>query len=284
MKATRYASTFAGSANDARDYFLSCRKQIAHGRIVSCLSCGLVYTSPQFMPVEYDSIYRELSQRRADAADFEEVEKRRFSRLAAFTRIHTRPGSFLDFGCGGGGGAFLDVMNDTQGLGFDVGQVGSRKSAGGRDIVTGDFASLRQDARFTDGAFSFVTAFDVLEHLPDLPLYLEQFHRMIARGGHLIVTVPNVESLAAKVTGERWNMILLEHLWYFSPDTLRRILARHGFEHIVTRTMPYEATLAHFFNRLAQTYRLKRIPLPKAIASLAIPVPIGLMAAVFRRM
>src|SRR6516164_9139674 len=71
MKATRYASTFAGSANDARDYFLSCRKQIAHGRIVSCLSCGLVYTSPQFMPVEYDSIYRELSQRRADAADFE---------------------------------------------------------------------------------------------------------------------------------------------------------------------------------------------------------------------
>ncbi len=279
--ATLYESTFSGTAGQAAEYFLSHRTKTAHGRIVNCLECGFVFTSPQFTPAEYDLIYQAAPQQPIDGVDFAAAEKLRFSRLAEFARSHTRSGPFLDFGCGGGG--FLDVMDDGSGLGFDVGSVGMRKSAGGRDILTGDFSSLQENQRFSDGAFSFVTAFDVLEHLPDLPLYLDQLHRIIRSGGHLIVTVPNVESMAARLTGERWNMILLEHLWYFSPGTLQRILARHGFELVVTRNMSYEAPLSHFFNRLAQMYRLKRIVLPKFMSSLAIPVPIGLMATVFRR-
>jgi SAM-dependent methyltransferase len=279
--ATRHESTFSGSAAQAPEYFLSHRKKVAHGRVVNCLDCGFIYTSPQFSPAEYDLIYQTAPQRPPGEVDFLEAEKLRFSRLAAFVRKHAKPGSFLDFGCGDGG--FLDIMNDERGQGFDVGEPGMRSSAGGRVIVTGNFSNLQEKERFTDGAFSFVTAFDVFEHLPDLPLYLDQMHRIIQKHGHLIVTVPNADSVAAKITGERWNMILLEHLWYFSPDTLKRLVSRHGFEHVETRSMPYEASLSHIFNRLAQTYHLSRISLPKVLASLTIPLPIGLMASVFRR-
>ena len=240
-----------------------------------------MYTNPQFTPGEYDAIYQRAPQEPEGVVDFREAEHLRFSRLAKMVRQYTKPGAYLDLGCGAGG--FLDVMNTSYGRGFDVGQSGMRKSRNGFEIETGNFFDLQDKARFTDGAYSFVTAFDVFEHLPDLPLYLEQLHRMIQVDGHLVVTVPNVDSMAAKMTGEHWNMILLEHLWYFSPKTLRRILERHGFAHVATSTMPYEAPLSHFFNRLSQTYQLSEITLPKWMASFTISVPIGLMAAVFRR-
>jgi hypothetical protein len=43
---------------------------------------------------------------------------------------------------------------------------------------------------------------------------------VLKTGGHLFVTVPNSESFVARAMGKRWNMLLLEHLWYFSPKTI----------------------------------------------------------------
>lgn len=276
-----YKSTYNGSTETAADYFLSHRKKVAHGQIVRCDNCGFVYTSPQFTPAEYDSIYQQAPKGPADSFNLQEAGNIRFSRLAKMVRQYVKPGPFLDLGCGTGG--FLDVINDNRGLGFEVGQLGKRQSAKGHPIITGSFFDLQGQDPFTDEAFSFITAIDVFEHLPDLPCYLERLRLLIRADGHLVITVPNVSSVVAKLTGERWNMILLEHLWYFSPKTLRLIMERHGFEHVFTSSMPYEAPLSHVFNRFSQTYQMTQLTLPKWIGSFTIPVPIGLMASVFRR-
>lgn len=276
-----YDSTFEGSLEDASEHFLSHRKKVAHGRITRCDGCSFVYTSPQFSPKEYDLIYQMAPKELDDSHDMQIARKSRFSRLAKIIRKHVEAGPYLDFGCGTG--AFLDVMNDNRGIGFEVGQSGSRQSVNGHTIITGNLFQLEGQEPFTSEAFSYITSFDVFEHLPDLPLYIESLRRLIKADGHIILTVPNVESIVAKLTGERWNMILLEHLWYFSPQTFKRLMERHGFEHVWTSDMPYAAPLSHLCNRFTQTYGLSHFSLPKWVSSLVLPVPIGLMVSVFRR-
>jgi SAM-dependent methyltransferase len=276
-----YEATFTGPASAAPAYFLSHRKAVVHGHIVRCANCGFVFSNPQFTPAEYDEIYQMAPSPPEDDASFQVARNVRFSQLADFVRQHVAQGPFLDLGCGAGG--FLDAMDDAQGLGFEVGPPGERQSPAGHRIVTGKFLDLVGREPFAENSFSFVTAFDVFEHLPDLPHYIESLQRLIRLHGYLVITVPNIESAVARLTGERWNMILLEHLWYFSPRTLRRVVEPCGFEHVATRSMSYATPLSHLWKRLAQTYRMDVPRLPQWIGSRVVPVPIGLMASVFRR-
>ncbi len=52
------ASTFVGGVDEAPRYFLAYRERVAHGRIVTCASCGFRFTNPQFEADEYDEIYK----------------------------------------------------------------------------------------------------------------------------------------------------------------------------------------------------------------------------------
>lgn len=276
-----WPATFFGSAAEASRYFLAQRERVVHGLIVACEACGFVFTSPQFDPAEYREIYMAAPSDPKAATLLSVADTARFRKLAAFVRRHVpQDGAFLDFGCGRG--LFLEAMADPRGIGFEVGAAGERRSQGYR-VVTGDFLTSLDREPFTESAFSFITAFDVFEHLPDLDQYVRALRRLIRPGGSLIVTVPNIDSLVAKLSGERWNMILLEHLWYFSPRTLARFLEPLGFRLEVAKSMPYAAPLSHLLRRLGQTYRLSVPVLPAALSELVMPIPIGLMAAVLRR-
>jgi SAM-dependent methyltransferase len=273
-----YKSNFTASLENASDYFLSHRKKVAHGQILRCENCQFVYTSPQFSTEEYDLIYQKVLSK---SDDLQHANNIRFTRLAKIVRRYIKSGSYLDFGCGIGD--FLDVMDENQGVGFEVGKLGKRYSANGHKILTGNFFDLQGQVPFKDEQFSFITAFDVFEHLPDLPRYLERLRLLVRVGGYLIISVPNVNSLVARLTGEHWNMMLLEHLWYFSPETLKRTLDRYGFRHISTSSMSYAAPISHVFSRFSQTYQLPMFAFPQWLGSLTIPVPVGLMVSVFRR-
>lgn len=277
---TLWPATFTGSATEAPPYFLAQRERVVHGRIVACEVCGFVFTNPQFQTGEYRAIYMAVSADFAATASLDSADSMRFRRLAAFVRQYSTPGAFLDFGCGRG--RFLEAMNDPQGIGFEVGTAGEDQSSGFR-IVTGDFLTRIDQEPFAEAAFSFVTAFDVFEHLPDLDQYIRALRQLIKPGGTLIATLPNIESLVAKLSGERWSMILLEHLWYFSPRTLTRFLKPLGFrlEHVAP--MPYAASLSHLFNRFAQTYQVPLPNLPTPLSRLVLRIPVGLMAVVLRR-
>jgi len=109
-------------------------------------------------------------------------------------------------------------MNEEAGLGFEVGEPGIR-TVGPSRITTGRFFDLLGREPFADGVFDFITAFDVLEHLPDLDKYLHALGRLLVPGGRLVVTLPDAGSWMATLSGRRWNMYLLEHLWFFDEST-----------------------------------------------------------------
>ena len=123
-------------------------------------------------------------------------------------------------------------MNDQAGLGFEVGELGTH-TVGPSRIMTGRFFDLLGRRPFAGRAFDFITAFDVLEHLPNLDKYLHALGQLLVPGGRLIVTIPDAGSWMAMLSGRRWNMYLLEHLWFFDESTLMAFMARAGFRQAI---------------------------------------------------
>ena len=280
-KQALYLSTYTGSIEEAATYFLANRTATAHGPIVRCRNCGFVFTSPRFSDLEYDRIYREVRSPADLDRSFEAAKAARFRRLAAIVRkFQPRDTSFLDFGCGDGG--FLRQFNSPGGRGFEICTEG-RRMVGSCEIVTGDWATVAGSRIFPPAAFDFVVAFDVLEHLPRIGEDLALIRTVLRTGGHFFVSVPNIESFVAKALGKYWNMLLLEHLWYFSPKTLERMMARYGFELLAIRSVPYDAPLGHLATRLAQTFGMTGALRGGPISRLVLPIPAGIMLSVFRK-
>lgn len=275
-----YRSTFHGDLKDAPSHFLAHREATAHGEIVRCRNCGFVFTSPRFAPGDYDWIYGQISVPHEGVAAFDPPKAARARRLAGIIKRHFPDGGrFVDFGCGDG--TFLREMNDSRGIGFEIGEPAEQR-AGASRIVVGDWQRFAGSPDAPFGAFDFITAFDVLEHLPRIDEDVALVRKLLRPGGMLFATVPNSASLMAKVTGRYWSMLLLEHLWYFDPRTLGRFLARHGFAPVATRNIPFDAPIAHIATRLAQAAGFKPTFEPRGLAKLSLPVPAGIMLGVYR--
>jgi SAM-dependent methyltransferase len=183
---------------------------------------------------------------------------------------------------GGGDGAFQNFINDSHGRGFEVGPP-ARRRAGPSEIIVGDWARFAGSAECPAGSLDFLTAFDVFEHLPRIDEDIDLIRTVLKPGGVLFASVPNVASLVARIMGERWNMLLLEHLWYFSPATLAQLMKRHGFEQIAVRNVPFDAPVAHIATRLAQTFGMKGAFSAGPLTRLVISAPAGIMLGVYKR-
>lgn len=101
-------------------------------------------------------------------------------------------------------------------------------------------AFLSTDAAFTCGTlddcrssvargFDIVTAFDVIEHVPDPVGFLGGVAAALDSGGVLFVSTPDVGSLTARAFGRRWHFYYPYHLSYFSRRTLVDAAQRLGW-------------------------------------------------------
>jgi SAM-dependent methyltransferase len=276
---TRMNSTFSGSPQEAAQFFLAHRHGVVRGQIQRCNDCGFTFTNPQFFADDYNDIYKNAPKPSDSKITLHAGDKQRFRRLAKIVRRDVgQLGHFLDFGCARGD--FLVAMDDPAGVGFEVGEPGT-SWAGRSRITTGHFLDVIGSPGFEKGTFDLITSFDVFEHLPDLDQYVSGLRSLLKPGGHLVITVPDVGRWNAKLAGKRWNMYLLEHLWYFNKKVLGAFMKRAGFRETHHRALPYDAPVAHIVRRVAQTYGLLTHDFGPKISNIVLPVPIGLMYGAF---
>lgn len=213
--------------------------------VVTCRRCGLTYVTPRLAAPDliehvYDEGYwtssaaktRGYTDYRADARLYLATYRRR---MAVVERHFARPGRVLDVGCAAG--YFLAVMQER---GWDV--LGLEPSEAiravarerlGADAVRG---GLLDDPGLAPASFDLVTLWDVLEHIPDPVAALARARELLRPGGKLLVETQNVDSLAARVLGKRWQHYKhAEHIYHFNRATLGRALADAGFRPLESR-------------------------------------------------
>lgn len=127
-----------------------------------------------------------------------------------FSRYLARePGceNLLDIGCGNGAQTAYFADNAEHIVGFDI--VHPRDSECPAKIPAFDFIrGSSQTLPFKNETFDCVTAFEVLEHLPDDLIALQEIFRVSKPGGLLLVSVPNkwwiLETHGARIPGLNW--------------------------------------------------------------------------------
>jgi 2-polyprenyl-3-methyl-5-hydroxy-6-metoxy-1,4-benzoquinol methylase len=88
-----------------------------------------------------------------------------------------------------------------------------------------DFFDLKKEA----GSFDLITLWDVLEHIDNANAVIEKCSNLLGKDGYIVIQVPQIDSFIAKRKKEKWNMMGLDHVNYFSRKTITHLLGRHGF-------------------------------------------------------
>lgn len=108
---------------------------------------------------------------------------------------------------------------------------------------------------------SLICSFMTLEHLPDPGDFVATTHSLLEPGGAIAVVVHNWRAPLNRLLGLRSPIIDVEHLQLFSPQALRELLQRTGFERI---------ELSPIRNTYPLRYWLRLTPLPTFAKKLVI--------------
>lgn len=90
---------------------------------------------------------------------------------------------------------------------------------------------------FEDESFDLVFAGEIIEHLVDTDGFLNEVHRCLKPGGHLILTTPNLASFENRLRlllgfypmWLNWNLGGAGHVRAYTPRILKHQLREHGF-------------------------------------------------------
>ncbi|MBN1610324.1 MAG: class I SAM-dependent methyltransferase [Polyangiaceae bacterium] len=190
-----------------------------------CARCGIVYLRG------YDSTFQaELYDYYADSMDkpasllFRELNRRRYRELLDVfgTKLASARRRLLDVGCGYG--AFVA---EARGRGWDATGIDLSEAAvalaerHGVPVTKTDFFKLD----CLPGSLDIITMFELLEHVPHPARYIARAAELLRTGGLLYLTTPNFASLDRRLAGTDWRPIHREHLAYYTPTTLRALLA-----------------------------------------------------------
>jgi 2-polyprenyl-3-methyl-5-hydroxy-6-metoxy-1,4-benzoquinol methylase len=195
----------------------------ARAHLVRCYGCGVTFAGRLPTEAELGRHYRDYGHAWHDSS----ITRLRYRELLDSFEPYRNTGRLLDVGCGAG--FFLDEgrARGWQVCGTEYGEHALALARGrGHEVVD---APLELDS-FGQATFDVVTAFEVFEHVRDPMREAAVLAHVLRRGGLLYCTTPNFNSLTRRLLRARWSVIdYPEHLWYFTPKTLRSWLTRSGF-------------------------------------------------------
>ena len=234
-------------------------------QIVRCHHCSLLYVSPRpteeeiraYYPEEYYAylvqqssglkkamesirlqVKRIVYRRRYYPQGMNNLPGKLFYSLVALVfgvrlrrKLPAKPkGRLLDVGCGNGQWIHWlgNALPNWDVYGVEVNPKASdyARNAFGLKVTTGQLL----DTRFPEAYFDAVTMWQSLEHIHRSVATLREVRRILVDDGWLIIEIPNIASLEAKLFRENWYHLTVPlHLFHYSPETISRMLAKCGF-------------------------------------------------------
>ena len=212
-------------------------------RAVICERCTLIYLNPRLSATQYSDYYiNEYQKNRHSITTYEAavdrlIKKNSYEKkkqlLPLLEKYIDNNSSVLEYGSGWG--TLLRLIKDTFGcrvLGIEISALAvevSRKFYG----VPTESESLEQYIGKNLGQKSdCVIMYHVLEHMLDPLATLTQIKGILSPNGKLFVAVPNMAAPDEDIS----KFFRVEHCYYFSPETLGKILNKAGFEIVEMKT------------------------------------------------
>ena len=221
--------------DSARVYYLF---SIFGYRVVRCNDCGLVFLNPQPDDTELAKIYgadyfcgSESEEKRRAAAELKEATARLY--LHQIQRYHGRnPGRVLEIGCGKG-----EFLVEAEKAGWEV--VGVEYSPAACETARSRlkrgkiFCGQLSDSGLEPEHFDLCVIADVIEHVRNPVVFLDEIHRLLKPGAALAVYTPSLDSWSARLMGQKWMEFKTEHLAYFDRKTIQTALFKTGFHQVI---------------------------------------------------
>lgn len=89
-------------------------------------------------------------------------------------------------------------------------------------------------------SFDLITAFDLLEHLPDLGVAWERIYSLLRPGGWFIFETGNYSSLFGRFSGLAWSYYsILDHVVFLNIGSIHHLAVDRGFDTVKLEMTPH---------------------------------------------
>jgi SAM-dependent methyltransferase len=212
-------------------------RELGDCRVVLCTSCAIGRTAPvpdDSVRVITPDVQRDVMNAMQRAL-LRRFMRQRVARIRPLLPSGRRP-RVADVG--GGACAFANALAAT---GCDVSvfepnaaNASFADAAAGVQFIAAPFDERAvSEAGIADGSLDAITMWHALEHVPDPVATLALARRLLRPGGVLYVSVPNLDSLQADVSGTLWCYAdIPRHLTHFSPEGLASRMQQAGLKGI----------------------------------------------------
>lgn len=201
--------------------------------IYKCKSCELVFIKPLLSESELNELYPQNYYAYQDFKDksslLQRINRRFVLKIGTRDPKFEKPGKMLDVGCGSGKFLYSQREKGWETYGVEVSKAAAEfgRKAAGLDIFGGNLV----DAAFESNTFDYVRSNHSFEHITNPGEVLDEVYRILKPGGKLMIGVPNINGLAAKMFGKYWWYLGAPvHPFNYSDKTLPRVLAKHQFK------------------------------------------------------
>jgi len=198
-----------------------------------CRNCGLVFIWPQPTLKQIGDIYDKFGNEYYLKSEKKEFDlSNSFDERINMFESYRKNNKLLDVGCSTG--VFLKAARNK---GWEVWGVEISKPAANyaKEMYNLNvYCGQLKKAGYKNDYFDVVNMWSVLEHVSNPAEVISEAHRILRKGGLLILNVPNYESFPIKILGKKYRYICNGHLFYFTKNCIYKLLTQFKIIKIYT--------------------------------------------------
>ncbi len=242
-----------------QDLFSSSSAYKLYDQLVECSDCTHVMTNPRIETGDLISNYsnaldnKHHLQNKLRITSFEYALNKIVKKLGI--KVDDENIHALDIGCASG--AFLlaaskltnwtveGIEPSKQLAEFGIQQYGLNIKQG-----------LFRKENYRNERLDVISLWDVLEHVNEPEQLIKDISESLVEGGYLIINLPNLDSVFARLLGYSWPFYLAVHIHYFNNKSIRKILSNHNLEVVYSKAYFQKLGLGYAIYRMSKSLSL----------------------------